>query len=243
MNAVRQHILEILKEHSCATVAELADHLEMAPVSVRHHLDILQGDNLIRVERLARTGSVGRPQQVYALTPHANDYFPDNAAALASELLKQLKNRLPREEFNQALVSVAAEFTTAIDADDLSAAVDHERMDMIVDFLNERGYLARWEKDEQATVELVQESADSDPNSQTDDVYLLHKCNCPYSGIKSAENELCRMDKALIERLLGQPCERVRTIAQDAPCCTYRIGTPIQLPVELLDESIVLSSA
>ncbi|MFZ4661483.1 MAG: helix-turn-helix domain-containing protein, partial [Caldilineaceae bacterium] len=64
MHAVRKSILEILKEQrSGATVAELAERLEMAPVSVRHHLDILQGDNLICIERLERKGSVGRPQQ------------------------------------------------------------------------------------------------------------------------------------------------------------------------------------
>ena len=72
MHAVRKHILEILKERNGATVAELADCLEMAPVSVRHHLDILQGDNLICVERLERKGNVGRPQQVYALTADAS---------------------------------------------------------------------------------------------------------------------------------------------------------------------------
>ena len=54
VHLVRKHILDILKERSGATVAELAGCLEMAPVSVRHHLDILQGDNLIRIDRLAR---------------------------------------------------------------------------------------------------------------------------------------------------------------------------------------------
>ncbi len=61
VHAVRKHILEILKETGGATVAELADRLEMAPVSVRHHLDILQGDGLICIGRVERTGSVGRP--------------------------------------------------------------------------------------------------------------------------------------------------------------------------------------
>ena len=54
MHSVRQSILEILKESGTATVADLAERLEMAPVSVRHHLDILQGDNLIRVGRVER---------------------------------------------------------------------------------------------------------------------------------------------------------------------------------------------
>ena len=76
MHAVRKHILELLKERDGATVAELAESLKMAPVSVRHHLDILQGDNLISVDRLERKGNVGRPQQIYALTHCCQRTFP-----------------------------------------------------------------------------------------------------------------------------------------------------------------------
>ena len=86
MHAVRKQILQILKETEGSTVAELAARLGMAPVSVRHHLDILQGDNLICIARVQRKGCVGRPQQVYVLTPEAGHYFPNNFAALAGNL-------------------------------------------------------------------------------------------------------------------------------------------------------------
>ncbi len=215
MHLVRQSILEILKEHSCATVAELAERLNMAPVSVRHHLDILQGDNLICVERLARTGAVGRPQQVYALTEDANRYFPNNFAALASGLLRQLQDVLPPERFEIALKNMAREFTAPLDLDGPDSALDAERMEQIVDFLNERGYLARWEE---------REITGRVDNSDTgDSVYLLHKCNCPYAGISAQHHELCIMDQALVDELVGQHCERVQSLAADEPCCTYRI--------------------
>ena len=141
VHLVRKHILEILKERSGATVAELAGCLEMAPVSVRHHLDILQGDNLIRVDRLARTGAVGRPQQVYALTDNADQYFPDNFAALASGLLRQLRQMLPPEKFQVALKAMAQEFGAPLDAGGDETAPTERRLDQIVDFLTERGYL------------------------------------------------------------------------------------------------------
>src|SRR5687768_16664802 len=106
MHAVRNHILQIQKERDGATVAELAEGLEMAPVSVRHHLDILQGDALIYVERLERKGNVGRPQQVYALTPSADEHFPDNFAALAGSLVRQLKQTLPPEQVEIAFRAI-----------------------------------------------------------------------------------------------------------------------------------------
>ncbi len=206
MHAVRQHILEILKERSCATVADLADSLLMAPVSVRHHLDILQADNLICVERVERSGAVGRPQQVYALTPEAGDHFPDNFAALAQGLLRQLKQILPPEQVEQAFQAMAHDFCAEFVAVELADLPTEERLDQVAAFLNQRGYFARWEEDAGA-----------------EDAYLLHKCNCPYAAISSDHHELCLMDQALINELVGQPSTRIVSMAERGTCCTYRI--------------------
>ena len=54
MQTVRKRILELLKEWGEASVSELAEALGIAPVSVRHHLDILQGQGLITVARVRR---------------------------------------------------------------------------------------------------------------------------------------------------------------------------------------------
>lgn len=231
MHLVRQHILEILKERSGATVAELAECLDMAPVSVRHHLDILQGDNLICVDRLARTGAVGRPQQVYALTPEASVYFPDNFAALASGLLRQMRSILPPDHFESALRKMAEEFCAPLAADHAEEPLTEQRLDQIVRFLNERGYLARWEKEE-----TDYERTDGAPNRDThDSVYLLHKCNCPYAGIAAEHGELCTMDQALVDQLLGRSSERIQSLADDGPCCTYRVTVPATELISVAD--------
>lgn len=219
MHAVRRQILEILKERDGATVAELAECLNMAPVSVRHHLDILQGDNLICVDRLERKGHVGRPQQVYALTPDANTHFPDNFAALAAGLVRQLKLVLPPDQVECAFRAMAHEFAGPVGSE--LAQMDLEtRLARVADFLNERGYLARWEQD-----------------AENPGGYLLHKCNCPYSGVSDEHNELCLMDQALINELVGQPCQRIQSIAASERCCTYRIGEPQPVAIHLTDDS------
>ena len=221
MHLVRKHILDILKERSGATVAELAVCLNMAPVSVRHHLDILQGDNLICIDRLARTGAVGRPQQVYALTSDADQFFPDNFAALASGLLRQLKDMLPPQRFQVALKAMAQEFSAPLETGNGQTPLTEQRLDQIVDFLTERGYLARWEKNEKES----RASGSSD--------YILHKCNCPYAGIAAEHHELCIMDQALVDQLVGQPCERIQSMADDDPCCTYRITNQAAEPMRV----------
>lgn len=206
MHAVRRHILELLKERDGATVAELADCLDMAPVSVRHHLDILQGDNLICVDRLERKGHVGRPQQVYALTPDANNHFPDNFAALAAGLVRQLKRVLPPDQVDCAFRAMAQDFAGTL-LPRLEGLSTEARLQQVTRFLNERGYLARWEVDE-----------DSEGG------YLLHKANCPYAGVSDEHHELCLMDQALINELMGTPCRRIQSMADHARCCTYRVG-------------------
>ena len=223
VHLVRQHILEFLKGRSGATVAELAEQLDMAPVSVRHHLDILQGDNLIRVERLARTGAVGRPQQVYALTEDANDYFPDNFAALASGLLHQLRDVLPPDRFERALRSMAREFA-APELMETTSPLTKERMDQVAHFLNDRGYLAHWEECDSASHAGQIDFRDREDSDEH--VFLLHKCNCPYAGIAAQHEELCIMDQALVDLLVGQSCERIQSLASDERCCTYRIVVP-----------------
>lgn len=207
MHAVRKHILEILKETGGATVAELAERLEMAPVSVRHHLDILQGDNVIRVGRLERTGNVGRPQQLYVLTHEAGELFPNNFAALAAGLVTQMKRMLPPEQVRTAFCAMARELARESDAALLAQLPIEEKLDRIAAFLSERGYLARWE---------VNPAADEGG-------YLLHKYNCPYNGVSGEHRELCLMDELLVNELVGKSCCRTKSVAENNICCTYRI--------------------
>jgi len=207
--------LELLKERNGATVAELAESLNMAPVSVRHHLDILHGDNLISVERLERKGNVGRPQQVYALTAVANEHFPDNFAALSAGLVRQLKRVLPPDQVEAAFKALAQDFAGTTQPT-LAGLPVEERLEAVTRFLNERGYLARWEVDQHG-----------------EGGFLLHKCNCPYAGVSDEHSELCLMDQALINELMGESCQRIQSMAADARCCTYRVAGSIGLEFPL----------
>jgi predicted ArsR family transcriptional regulator len=209
VHAVRKSILEILKETGGATVAELAERLEMAPVSVRHHLDILQGDAMIRVGRVERNGAVGRPQQFYVLTAEAASLFPNNFAALAAGLVCQMKDILTPEQVQVAFRSVAHDIATESDLESLRQMPLESRLERVADFLNQRGYLARWE--------AIDEGAGGG--------YLLHKYNCPYSGVSGQHRELCIMDQMLIDELVGQHCCRTHSMADNAKCCTYAVGS------------------
>ena len=179
----------------------------MAPVSVRHHLDILQGDNLICVGRVERNGAVGRPQQLYVLTEHAAAHFPNNFAALAAGLVEQMKLMLPPDQVKQAFQAMAQNLAQEADPGALHLLPLPDRLEQVAAYLSERGYLARWEHD--------RSGAGS---------FLLHKYNCPYRGVSGVHTELCTMDQLLVDELVGEPCARIHSSAANGTCCTYQVG-------------------
>ena len=189
-----------MKEQGDVTVADLAEKLEMAPVSVRHHLEVLQGENLICSPRVRRHGTVGRPVQIYALTEAANAYFPRNHESLAVRMLNEVKGLLPEDQVYAMLRRMAEREVQQAPA---PSATLHERVEQAVDFLNQRGYLARYE--------------------QLDNAFLLYTLNCPYSGVAEPHRELCAMDLHMIQSLLGQTPVPVSRMADGECRCAYRV--------------------
>jgi predicted ArsR family transcriptional regulator len=200
MQTVRNHIVEILKENGTATVAELAEKLGMAQVSVRHHLDILVGEDLVESSGVRRRNGAGRPSQVYSLTPQAAKLFPQRHQVLANEMLAAMKSLLPAEEVQGIFLRLAEK--TVLDAP--AAHVDQQvedRLDQVTEFLNQKGYTARWEV--------------------TDGRYRLFTCNCPYAGVSENNPELCEMDRTMLQHLMPEGVRRETRIADGAPRCAY----------------------
>ena len=98
MQSTRQEILEILKEEKQATVEDLAERLELTPMTIRHHLNVLQAQNLVATTTVRRSQKVGRPRLVYTLTEAADDLFPQSYGELARHLVSEIKDTLGPEE-------------------------------------------------------------------------------------------------------------------------------------------------
>ncbi len=200
MQSVRRRITEILKEEGAATVAELAGQLGMAQVSVRHHLDILVGEDLVELTGVRRRDGAGRPSQMYALTRNAMTLFPQRNAQLASSVLTELKAVLPQDAVRELLIRVAEK--TAREAPKPSFnQTPEERLDQVAGFLTQKGYSARWET--------------------CNGRYELHACNCPYSGVADQHPELCVMDHMLIEHLLPDAIRLQSRVVDGSTRCTY----------------------
>jgi predicted ArsR family transcriptional regulator len=207
MQQTRQSILEYLKEKGAATVDQLAAVLELNSVTVRHHLDILRGEELIGDPEVRRRNTPGRPQYVYVLTDKASTHFPKNYCDLAAKLLEEVRATTPPSGVNLIFEGVANRLSAAAPklAGDEPMA---QRLERAADFLNDHGYVAGWE--------------------QTENGYLLHTCNCPYEALAKQNPELCTMDLTLTGNLLGGTVERVSRVLDGASSCSYRMALPPQ---------------
>jgi predicted ArsR family transcriptional regulator len=206
MQDTRRHILEILKSSAEATVDEIVEGLRerrndyITPVTVRHHLKILQDEGLIDSGKMRHRAAPGRPQHVYVLTERGVAYFPGNYQRLVETLLRQLECQLPADGVNVILEGVAANM--AENAAIPQASIE-ERLKAVIEYLNRSGYEARFEP--------------------TENGYVLATHNCPYHHLARESESLCQMDMRLIANLLGVVPRLMSRISQGDDSCSYFI--------------------
>lgn len=202
MHFSRQRILEILKERGAATVDELSQELSLTTVTVRHHLDVLRSEGLVSDPEVRHRATPGRPQYSYALTSHAASVFPTNYAGLALEMINELKTHSSEQELAVLFEGVGRRILAGSPQPAPGEPLEF-RLDQAVGFLNSHGYLARWEPEQEG--------------------YRLHTCNCPYIEVSGAHQELCCMDLALVNSLVGVSVERQGRVIEGHSSCSYLV--------------------
>jgi predicted ArsR family transcriptional regulator len=204
LQQTRRHILDILREKGEATVDEIVEALEhrrgkdITSVTVRHHINLLLQDELIKLPQLRRRSSPGRPQHVYALTEKAKECFPSNYENLAIELLSQLQCSLAPSVVNVIVEGVADRMAESLNLDTMGF---ESRVSIAVEYLNQHGY--------DAFVETCQEG------------YLLHTRNCPYHRLAQTTQALCDMDFRLVASLVGVVPRLVSRMSNGGATCSY----------------------
>lgn len=210
--STRQNVLyTLLRDHRC-TVNELAEVVDINPISVRHHLSRLQAEGLVAAEE-ERHG-VGRPRQVFFLTEAGLEQFPTRYLRLTIRLLEQLKEKLPpkmvEQLFSQMAADLAEEYTQTADLQGLDI---EQRLELVHELLREEGFELEWEKKENH--------------------YYIREVNCPYLHVGQNHPEICRIDQTLISTVLELPTEKVKCILDGDNQCTYVVPEMTEtIPVE-----------
>lgn len=201
MQKTREQILHILKMRGAATVEELSEELGLTPVTIRHHLDVLNREGLISPPEPLRKPGPGRPQYLYRLAEAASHLFPKHYDLLAVELLSEVADTVSSEEMDTMLDRIAQRMAAraGISPDSDPA----ERLRATVAFLNESGYMASTGQDDAGRV-------------------LLHVANCPYERVARNRLEPCALDEKVLTLLLGYEPERIASsVSSRGNRCTY----------------------
>lgn len=202
MNDTRKRILRVLKTLHQATVATIADEVELSPIAVRHHLNALQAEGLLAAQEVRH--GVGRPFLVYRLTEAGQELFPQKYVRLTERLLEELKATVPSATIEQIFAGMAAGLASGVRAEVAGLPPD-SRMARLVEVLGEEGFVAHWER--------------------TAEGYRVTGVSCPYLHVGQSHPEVCQFDIQLITSVLETPVERCSCMIDGDPQCTFNIPT------------------
>jgi predicted ArsR family transcriptional regulator len=168
----------------------------MTGANIRHHLAMLESNDLIEIVSLRKEGR-GRPMQIYGLSRRV---LGDGLDKLAGSLLDIWLGSIPVGNRGAGLQSLAGQLASA--TDDKTPVM--KRLIRAVERLNELHYQARWEA-----------------SSQGPRLILGH---CPYAVIVGGHPELCQMDVFLLEAMLGASIEQTAKLQlsdKGLPFCSF----------------------
>lgn len=205
--STRDVILASLKNMAQATVEELAQAADVSPVTVRHHLNSLQGDGLLVTSSVRR--KVGRPHYVYALSEEGHELFPKKYARLSSRLIDELKSRFSTEVVNE-LFSSAVSRIVEEHREEFERLSFERRLDFLVELLSEEGFLARWEETERGEYNLIESS-------------------CPYISVGQTHDEICSFDAGLIAAVMATEVRQQSCMLDGDTCCQFTILRPDEI--------------
>ena len=197
----RERILQTLLLRERCTVNELAESVQINPISVRHHLTRLEADGLVESDE-TRHG-VGRPLRYYFLTEKGREQFPTRYIRLTMRLLEQLKESVPpvfiKGLFTQMAQDIASDYQAEI-----AGLPMEQRIELVKIFLAREGF----------HVEVERQG----------DAYHIRESNCPYFQVGQTHPEVCSLDQTLISTLLNIPAQKVQCLLHGDAHCTYIVS-------------------
>ena len=199
-----ERILMALKMQGSLSAAVLGEQLGTTSEAARQQLLRLGEEGL--VEARSQSAGVGRPTQLWSLTPAAQTRFPDTHAALTVQLLEIIRNRLGDAALDSVIAAREADTRAAYDAA-VAAAPDLEsRVAALADLRSQEGYMASW-------------------TTEPDGSLLLVENHCPICAAATACQGFCRAELDVFRSVLGPDVsvERVDHIVAGGRRCSYSI--------------------
>ncbi len=198
--STREKVMRTLLTRQRCTINELAEAVNINPISVRHHIARLEAEGLATSEE-ERHG-VGRPRRLYFLTEAGLEQFPSRYLRLTIRLLEQLKESMPKPMVNQLFTQMAQDLADEVKTQAHGLEME-QRLDLVASLLSEEGFTVEWEKQ--------------------GNQYLIREISCPYYRIGQNHPEVCSLDQTLISTVLAVPAEKIKCVLNGDANCTYLI--------------------
>ena len=202
MTSTRELVLKMLLNHQRCTINDLAELVNINPISVRHHIAKLEAENLVSSEE-ERHG-VGRPRRVYLLTEQGMERFPSRYLTLSKHMLDQIKDTLPKDTVEKIFQEMGSGMVDEFTEVDFGKLALDERVELARQLLTNQGFM----------IEIKKEN-----NS-----YEIKEISCPYAHIGKEHPEVCIVDETMITTLLASPVEKTHCILDGDKYCAYQVS-------------------
>jgi predicted ArsR family transcriptional regulator len=158
------------------------------------------------VESSSLSSGVGRPTQIWSLTPAAQARFPDTHAALTVQLLDLIGATLGEAALDAIITAREARTRNSYQEAVAQKADLKDRVAALVDLRSREGYMAGW-------------------SEQPDGSLLLIENHCPICAAATACQGFCRAEIDVFRSVLGPDVsvEREEHIVGGGRRCSYRI--------------------
>lgn len=200
----RRAILLALKRQGSATIAQLAEELELTGEAVRQQLLQLQREGWIepKIMRGLDRGKTGRPATSYVLTTAGDHLFPKHYDALNVTMIDAVAEEFGHDAAKKVLKRVADDKVAATEPAMRGLALP-ERVQKLKDW-----YLTG---DPFMEIQEVQ------------DGFRLIERNCPFINTAMNRPMLCSVSVNSLQRLLGVRVEREEKFQSGDGRCVFHV--------------------
>lgn len=175
----KDKILHILKRDQNLTIKDLMEHFTISEVAVRKHLRELEKQEFIRTNVIKQ--DIGRPYYTYELTGRGHATFPNQYESLPLDLLRDLEDSQGTAAVKQVLAR-RAQREEAMFRKEIESANFDEKVESLVDLLEQRGYMFDFEK------------------METGD-YKIINYNCPIINVANTYKQICHNERGMMGNL------------------------------------------
>ena len=216
MDSTRTKILDILRRRREVTVDDLTRALELAPATLRRHLDILQRDGFVTVRPVRR--ETGRPHYAFSMTEAGHELFPQHYVRITNRLIDEIMALGPEDtsgrsgrELADVIFARMSERLARAYGPRISGATLAERLRQASHFLQDEGI----------SLEVQQHGGD----------FLLIGRGCPCQRLAEKHPDICAHDQRLLSLLLKADVEPAPAEKAEGAFCAYKVSEGAQRPL------------